>query len=104
MVSIPTFLLYVSCALSVIAVLMSRSALARSSVVPDIPKRVAEKAAAAETAVKLLDARLDSHLKSDAGKASQAARKARGDGNGGDLAEVVATRDYSALENLILRR
>lgn len=99
MVPIPTFLLYCSCAVSVMSLLVSLSSLRRASVVPDIPKRVAADSAAAVTAVKLLDQRLDSHVKSDAGKAGAASRKANSDGGNGGSAFSVSNMDAALAQS-----
>lgn len=108
MVDVVTFLLFICCCFSVIAIVLAARAKAVAYEVPELPKKLFKELALLDAQLAACSAKLDNHCKRDAGEASVASRKAKAGDNGGatstpaDLQDAILRRDYARLDSYFL--
>jgi hypothetical protein len=95
MVPLDTFLLIVSCVLSLYACRVARRAEILARTVPELPQKLFQQVGALAAALESLDDRFSSKNKREAAAKSVETRAVAGGGNGGQIARG----DYAALDN-----
>lgn len=99
MVDLTTFLLVLSCAISLIAIIMSEKALNASRKLPEVPAKAFNEIARLRADLESVDQRLVGHCKREASAAGMEAKKAKASGGNGGM----RVGDYAALDSAVFQ-